>query len=95
MFAYESSYWTDANTLNPHSTEADDSDDIDAKLEAFMTEPVRWLKVCYKTLDNCYTFDLDQTYASAQALFSWGYIPSSNMDKRAFTDVFLPSSDEQ
>jgi hypothetical protein len=78
---------------------ASDSDDADVKMSAFSTVPISALTVCYKSLDNCYTYELGATYTSAQSLFSSGFIRSLNLGygsgtadegKRAWTDLFLP-----
>eukprot|EP00493_Phyllostaurus_siculus_P023007 UN23341 len=80
VFAYESPYWTNTEVLNAGETGIDGSDDIDAKLEAFNTEPVSVLKLCYRSLTSgCYTYQLDREYASARALFSEEYVRSDNL----------------
>ena len=102
-FKYESAYWTNTEVLNPSSKSALEDDDIDAKLPEFNSVPVAVLKLCYKTLTNCYTYNLGQTYNSARELFSSGFKRSNNLGsgdssnvdaKKAFTDVFLPPGDE-
>ena len=104
IFKYESAYWTDTETLNPESTTADASDDIDAKLPAFNSKSFQKLKVCYKTLTNCYEYDLGSTTTSARALFGSGFQRSNNLGggtktateaKRAYTDLFLEPTDAQ
>ncbi|CAK0885286.1 unnamed protein product [Prorocentrum cordatum] len=68
-------------------------------MSAFNTVSISALTLCYKTLDNCYTYELGATYTSAQSLFSSGFIRSLNMGygsgtaaegKKAWTDLFLP-----
>ena len=102
-FKYESAYWTNTQVLNPTSTSVSENDDIDAKLPEFNSVPVSTLKLCYKTLTNCYTYKLGQIYNSARDLFSEGFLRSDNLGggdlskvqaKRAFTDLFLPPDDE-
>ena len=68
VFKYSASYWTDSSTLNPSSMTPSNMDDIDAKLEAFNTYLFVMIKVCYKTLDNCFEHTMDSPYSSAQAL---------------------------
>ncbi|CAK0834659.1 unnamed protein product [Prorocentrum cordatum] len=100
-FQYDSSYWTDGSSvLNEASgASSSDSDDEDVKMSAFNTVSISALTLCYKTLDNCYTYELGATYTSAQSLFSSGFIRSLNMGygsgtaaegKKAWTDLFLP-----
>lgn len=98
-FEYHSKYWTDDSVLNENEGPADDADDVDAKLPAFNSQALSKIKVCFKTLSNCYTYDLGQEYASARELFSAGFIRSTNLGggdmtaveaKKAWTDVFLP-----
>ena len=102
LFKYESAYWTDDQTLNTDSTTAGINDDIDAKLPAFNSAPIQVLKICYKTLTNCYEYDLGTTYSSARELFNSGFQRSNNLGggsrtvseaKKDFTDLFLPSDD--
>jgi hypothetical protein len=99
-FQYDASYWTDSSVLNvARGASISDSDDEDVKMSAFSTVSISALTLCYKTLDNCYTYELGATYASAQSLFSSGFIRSLNMGygsgtaaegKKAWTDLFLP-----
>lgn len=102
MFQYESPRWTDEVLINENTGPATDADDEDAKFPAFISQPLGRLKVCYKTLSNCVTYELGQEYASARALFSGGFVRSDNMGqgslspdegKRAWTDLFLPPGD--
>jgi len=106
VFDYESSYWTDDQTLNPGETTAMATDDIDAKLDEFNNTPISALKVCYEFLENCYIYHLDQEYESARALFSAGYINDPNFGgetddvtaeeaKHGWTDLFIPPDDAQ
>ena len=90
VFKYSASYWTDSSTLNPSSMTPSNMDDIDAKLEAFNTYPFVMIKVCYKTLDNCFEHTMDSPYSSAQALFSSGFHRDETIDKTDWTDLFLP-----
>ncbi|CAK0791735.1 unnamed protein product, partial [Prorocentrum cordatum] len=99
-FQYDASYWTDTSVLNEAGgASVSDSDDEDVKMSAFNTDPISALTLCYKTLDNCYTYELGATYTSASALFSSGFIRSENLGygagaadaaKQAWTDLFLP-----
>merc|ERR1719310_2150623 len=99
-FQYDASYWTDTSVLNEAlGASSSDSDDVDVKMSAFNTLSISALTLCYKTLDNCYIYDLGGTYASARTLFSSGFIRSLNIGygsgtaaegKRAWTDLFLP-----
>jgi hypothetical protein len=99
-FQYDASYWTDSSVLNENlGASVSDSDDQDVKMSAFNTLSISALTLCYKTLDNCYIYDLGGTYASAQSLFSSGFIRSLNLGggtatnaaaKQAWTDLFLP-----
>jgi len=99
-FQYDASYWTDTSVLNEAGgASVSDSDDEDVKMSAFNTLSISALTMCYKTLTNCYSYDLGATYTSAQSLFSSGFIRSLNLGggsatadvaKRAFTDLFLP-----
>jgi len=99
-FQYDASYWTDTSVLNEAGgASVSDSDDEDVKMSAFNTVSISALTLCYKTLDNCYTYELGATYTSASALFSSGFIRSENLGygagaadaaKQAWTDLFLP-----
>jgi hypothetical protein len=99
-FEYDALYWTTSATLNEAAgASMSNSDDEDVKMSAFNTVSISALTLCYKTLDNCYTYELGATYASAQSLFSSGFIRSLNMGygsgtaaegKKAWTDLFLP-----
>eukprot|EP00959_Pyramimonas_sp_CCMP1952_P267578 5594741-Pyramimonas_sp.AAC.1 len=99
-FQYSASYWTDTSVLNEAAgASVSDSDDEDVKMTAFNTIPISALTVCYKTLSNCYTYELGSTYTSARELFSSGFIRSDNLGygagtaaagKQAWTDLFLP-----
>ena len=96
-FHYDSSYWTDDKVLNSEETNWSEDDDTDAKLPAFNSVPFTVMAVCYKSLFNCYTFDLAIETESARALFSGGYRKSADMgggSKEAWTDLFLPKDHE-
>ena len=93
LFHYDSYHWTTSSVYNAHETLAHDSDDVDAKLDAFNCLPITALRICYKTLDNCYTYNLGFTATSARELFSVGYRRSDDLGgggRKKFTDVFLP-----
>ena len=97
LFTYDSMYWTSYNTHNPIETIASPTDDIDAKLPAFNTEPIKALKICYRTLENCYDYDLGYQAASAQELFCGGYGRSNDLggkSRKEFTDIFLKPETE-
>jgi len=97
LFNYDSTFWTDSNTVNSWETVASPSDDVDAKLESFNSKPIRALHICYKTLTNCYEYKLGFTATSARDLFSGGYRRSNDLGgkgRRAFTDIFLPPGDK-
>ena len=93
LFHYDSDHWTTSSVYNAHETLAHDSDDVDAKLDAFNCLPISALRICYKTLDNCYSYNLGFTAASARELFSGEYRRSNNLGgggRKKFTDVFHP-----
>ena len=93
MFRYDSPFWTSSTTYNPLETFARDSDHKDAKLPSFNTHSFSNLIICYRTLSNCYTYDLGFETLSARELFSGDYRESLDLGgagRRAFTDLFLP-----
>jgi hypothetical protein len=102
-FQYNARYWTDSSVLNETGgASVSDSDNADVKMSAFSTFPISALTLCYKSLNNCYTYELGATYTSAQSLFSSGFIRSPNLGygsgtadagKRAWTDLFLPPTE--
>lgn len=96
-FHYHSSYWTNSETLNEHEIEGSNNDNIDAKLAAFNTLAFSKMLVCYKTLNNCYKYNLGETVSSARVLFSGGFRSSIDLGggggKKKWTDLFLPSED--
>jgi hypothetical protein len=51
--------------------------------------------MCMGTVDNCYNYELTTDYANAAAVFGSSHIRTTNLDKRAFTDLYLSVDDPQ
>ena len=67
IFNYDSSYWTDASTLNEQLTT--ETRDVDVKLPAFSTAPLNGLRICVDVASNCYTYEphTASTYTAPRA----------------------------
>lgn len=83
---YDSSYWTNGQTLNPTLTS--EVEGQDAVLPAFSSTALTGLRICVEEKTHCYTYFLGKKYASAKELFSGGTVRADDMGQEAFEDLF-------
>ena len=91
LFGYKSAYWTNDKTLNPTSPLYQQKD---AKYPAFSTASFNMMRMCTNTYQsndigsNCVTHAFKQTYNSAQAFFSQGYLRDPLLDQEGIYSAF-------